>query len=114
MRVRTQRPRARRYDFTANIELTDVQTEDQSKERMTDVSLYGCRVVTSRPISTGTKLMVRITHKGETFAALGTMAYAGRNGEMGIGFTNVGPKDQEILEKWVAELRNGLSQQISD
>jgi len=103
--MRTQRPRARRYEFSATIELTDVQTGEQSKERTTNVSLYGCRVATSKPFSTGTKIRIRITHKGETLTALGTVAYTEANGEMGIGFTNVEVKDQLILEKWVAELR---------
>jgi hypothetical protein len=104
--VRTERPRARRYEFAANIELTDVQTEMHSKGRTTDVSLYGCRVVTSRPFSAGTKLSMRITHKGGSLAALGMVAYPGRNGEIGIVFTRVEQNDQLILEKWVAELRN--------
>ena len=106
--MRTERPRARRYEFAANIELTDLQTEVHTNGRTTDVSLYGCRVVASRPFSAGTKLRIRITHKGGSFAALGMVAYPGRNGETGIVFTRVEQNDQLILEKWVAELRNEL------
>lgn len=102
----TERPRARRYGFTANIELTDIQTEEQTRERTTDVSLYGCHVVTSKPFLTGTKISIRITHKGGSFAALGRIAYVRRNGEIGIAFTRVEPNDQLILEKWIAELRD--------
>jgi hypothetical protein len=98
-------PRARRYEFTARIEVTDLQTEQQISERTINVSLYGCRVRTSKAFPLGTKISLRITHEGESFAALGKIAYCGRNAEAGIEFTRVEPKDQLILEKWITELR---------
>jgi c-di-GMP-binding flagellar brake protein YcgR len=104
--VRIQRPRARRYKLTASIELTDVHTEEHCTGRSVDISLYGCRVVTSKPFATATKIRIRIAHKGKTLTARGTVAYIGLNGEMGITFTSVELKDQLILEQWVAESRN--------
>jgi len=101
------RPRARRYEFIARIEVTDLLTEQQTKERTIDVSLYGCRVYASKPFLSGTKISLRITHKGESFAAFGKVAYCGRNGETGIAFTKIEPTDQLILEKWIAEVRHG-------
>jgi hypothetical protein len=107
-RVRTQRPRARRYEFAATIELTDLQTGEQRKERMINLSLYGCRVVTCMPFSTGAKTRIRITRMGETLTALGTVAHTTESGEMGIAFTKIELRDQLILEKWVEELRSAL------
>jgi len=104
--VATEHPRARRYPFTASIELTDITTEAQTRERTLDVSLYGCRVETGKPLQTGTKIRIRIAHRGSSFAALGRIAHAGRNGEMGITFTSVERNDQLILERWIAELRD--------
>jgi hypothetical protein len=106
VRMLTARPRARRYKFTARIEMIDVQSEQVAHERTLDVSLYGCRVLTKEPFPPGTKMSLRIIHKGESFTALGKIAYCGREGEIGIAFTRVEANDQAILEKWVEELRN--------
>ena len=105
--VRVQR-QARRYPFVASVELIDLQSDLRLQERVTDLSLYGCGVTASKPLSVGTKLRVRITSKGNTFSALGKVAYATANGDTGIVFARVGQNDQVILEKWINELRDGL------
>lgn len=43
--------------------------------------------------------------KGETFAALGKVAYANAD-DIGIVFTRIDPSDQMILESWISELRD--------
>ena len=40
------------------------------------------------------------------FVALGRVSYAKAEGEMGIVFTRIDPKDQLILEKWIEEIRH--------
>ena len=103
--VRVERPRARRYAFVASVELVDLQSDLQLQERVTDLSLYGCGVAASKRFPVGTKLRVRITSKGNTFSALGKVAYA-TEGDMGIVFTRVEQNDLMILEKWISELRD--------
>ena len=90
----------------AKIEWTDLQTEQETRERTIDVSLCGCRVRTSKPSLSGTRISLRITHRGESSAAIGKVACGLRNGEIGIAFTRVEENDQLILEKWITELRN--------
>lgn len=104
--METWHPRARRHRFTVNIELTDVQTETQLLGRTTNLSLYGCRVETQKPLPTGTKVRIKIAHGGASFGALGRVTYAGPSGEIGIAFTVIEQKDQSVLEKWIAELRD--------
>jgi len=104
--VRTERPRARRYSFVANIELTDLQSEANIQGRTSDLSLYGCRVEAQKPFPTGTKVRIRIAHRSANFVALGRVSYATAEGGMGIVFTRIEPNDQLILEKWVEELRD--------
>lgn len=99
-----ERPRARRYPFVAGIELTDVQSEAQIKERTTDLSLFGCHVGALKFFPTGTRVRIRIAHRGANFAALGTVVYAGRNAGMDIAFNKMEEKDQLVLEKWIDEL----------
>ena len=103
--METWRSRARRFPFTANIELTDMETETEILGRTTDVSLYGCRVKTQKPFSTGAKVWIKIAHGGANFVAVGRVASAVLNGEMGIVFTKIEQNDQSVLDKWIAELR---------
>jgi D-serine deaminase-like pyridoxal phosphate-dependent protein len=65
-----------------------------------------CGVAANKRLPVGTKLRIRITHKGSTFSALGKVAYATSNGGVGIVFTKTESKDQLILEKWITELRD--------
>jgi len=104
--VRVERPRARRYAFVASVELVDLQSDLQLQERVTDLSLYGCGVAASKRLPVGTKLRIRITNKGRTFSAVGKVAYATADGDMGIVFVRIEPNDQMILEKWIGELRD--------
>jgi hypothetical protein len=99
-------PRARRYSFVTKIELTDVRSETHIEDRTSDLSLFGCYVETQRPFPQGTKLKIRIAHRGANFEALARVAYVRPSAGMGIVFTTIDPDDQLILEKWIAELRN--------
>lgn len=103
--METWHTRARRYPFRVNIELTDMQTETQILGHTTDLSLYGCRVKTQEPFSTGAKVWVKIAHEGANFVAAGRVAFAVLDGEMGIVFTKIEQNDQSVLDKWIAELR---------
>jgi len=103
--VHAERPRARRYPFVASAELVDLQSELQFQGRITDLSMYGCGVAASKTLPAGTKLRIIITSKGHTFSALGKVAYAKADGDMGIVFARIEPNDQVILEKWIGELR---------
>ena len=42
--------RARRYSFQASVELTDLQSETQTREQTSDLSLFGCHVDTLKPL----------------------------------------------------------------
>ena len=103
--METWHSRARRYPFTANIELTDRQTETQILGRTTDLGLYGCRMKTQKPFPTETKVRIKIVHGGENVVAPGRVAYAKTTGETGIVFTGIERNDQSVLDKWIAELR---------
>ena len=104
--MRTERPRARRYLFTATIELIDTLSEAKVQERTSDLSLFGCRVETHKPFPPGTKVRVRIAHRSANFVALGRVSYTTSDGGMGIAFTEIEPTNQLVLEKWVEELRD--------
>jgi hypothetical protein len=106
VKVHAERPRARRYSFVASVELMDLQSELQFQGRATDLSLYGCGVAASKSLPSGTKLRIKITTKGRTFSAVGKIAYATAEGDIGIVFARVEPSDQMLLEKWIGEVRD--------
>lgn len=76
------------------------------KEKTTDLSLFGCHVATQRPWLAGTKIRIRISHNGSSFAAVGTVAHVQPGVGMGILFTRIGPNEQTILDGWIAGLRD--------
>lgn len=104
--MRIVRPRSRRYLFVATVELTDTLSEAKVHERTSDLSLFGCRVETHKPFPTGSKVRIRIAHKGANFVALGRVSYTTTDGGMGIAFSQIEPTNQLILEKWVEGLRD--------
>jgi hypothetical protein len=66
--------RARRYSFHASVELTDLQSETQTKEQTSDLSLFGCQVDTLKPLQPETKVRIKISHRSENFGALGRVS----------------------------------------
>jgi len=101
-----ERHRARRYSFHASIELTDLRSDTQTKEQTSDLSLFGCHVDTLTPLPAGTKVRIKISHRGEKFDAQGTVVQIRQNSGMGIQFTKIEPNDQLVLDKWIAERRD--------
>jgi PilZ domain len=101
-----ERPRARRYPFAASIELVEMDSERESREQTTDLSVFGCQVSAQKPFAAGTRVRLRIIHRGAIFAALGQIVNVRKN-SMGLLFTKIEQKDQAILEKWLGEVRDG-------
>jgi hypothetical protein len=56
---------------------------------------------------TGTKVRLRITHRGATFAALGYVAHASASEGMGIAFGEIKARDRAILDAWLGEHYEG-------
>ena len=103
---RTPVRRAKRYPVALHAELTDLDSERHLQERTTDLSLFGCGVATKDAFQVGSKVRIRIAHKGSNFTAIGRVVYVRPYREMGIFFTQIGDNDQAILERWISELRD--------
>lgn len=97
---------ASRYSFVVDIEVTDLLSETQIRGRTKDLSLFGCSVDTLKPFANGTRVRIKLSHGGADVAALGRVAYARPDMDMGIVFTSVEPEDERILEGWIGELTN--------
>jgi hypothetical protein len=108
--LQLERHRARRYPFCASIELTDLESETQTKAQTSDLSLFGCHVDTLKLLSAGTKVRIKISHRSESFEALGNVVYSLQNHGMGIHFADIEPNEQLVLDKWLAERRDPREQ----
>ena len=111
--MRGERPRAARYSFVAKITVTDLDSGYQAQESTQNLSLYGCKFAPRTPTPIGTRIRVQIFHDGDAFEAQARVVNAQPFGAAGIAFTNVSERDQEVLDKWVAELRSKQSQRQS-
>src|SRR5947209_5788591 len=85
--------------------MVDMESEVETREQVTNLSIFGCQVATRKPFLTGTKIRLRIIHRGAVFAALGHVANIRAN-SIGIVFTGIEQKEQVVLEKWLAEARD--------
>ncbi len=102
------RPRPRRYPVIATVELTDMQSEAHMNQVISDLSLFGCHVSTQQMWPIGTNARVRIAHEDATFEAQARVVYGRPMLGMGILFTQIGPQDQEVLNKWIAALKGTM------
>lgn len=89
----------------ASIEVTDIQSEKRLGGHTTNISLFGCFVSSANPFPEGTKVRLRISHGGTSFAALGKVVFSRQNSGMGISFTTIESTSQATLETWLATLR---------
>src|SRR5689334_16918234 len=97
--------RNRRLSFAASVELIDLDSGLQILANVRNISLSGCQV-DKQKFPTGTRVRIRIVHRGAHFAALGQIANVQQDGSAGIRFLNVEQTHQEILDKWLAAIRN--------
>ena len=101
--METQHRRAPRHLLGGAVEVTDLDSEKQILTVARNLSLFGCFVTTVAPFIAGTKVRLRITHRGAIFAALGRVAYASAAEGMGIAFGRIEAGDQAILDTWLGE-----------
>jgi hypothetical protein len=103
--MKVEQHRAVRHKFVARVEVVDIDSERQIAARTSNVSIFGCFIETEVPLPRGTKIRMRITHRGSTFAALGQVTNSRSTG-MGVKFDKIEPAQQQVLENWLAQLRN--------
>lgn len=106
--MKVEQHRATRHAFVARVEVVDLDSERQLIARTGNLSTFGCFIETGVPFSRGTRIRMRITYRGTTFVAVGQVADSRTTG-MGVRFASMEPVHQQILENWLAQLRNGTN-----
>jgi hypothetical protein len=93
-----------RYSFIDDIELTDLGSGILIKGQTKDLSLFGCSVVSSSLFSTGTDVMINISHEGANVKAFAKVISSSQDCGMGIEFIDIESDDERILDGWIADL----------
>ena len=83
-----------------------MESQTDVREQTTNLSVFGCQVTAQKPWADNTKVRLRILHDGAICVAQGQVVQVRRN-SMGVVFAKIEQKDQVILEKWLAEVRDG-------
>lgn len=69
--------------------------------RVSELSLNGCYLDMMNPFPKGTLVLVKIAAGDEFFQAKSKVVYAQHNMGAGVGFLEVGPDSQAVLERWL-------------
>jgi hypothetical protein len=92
-----------RQGIGASAHVRDLGAGSEQVVVTSDVSARGCFVKTIQPLAKGSHVRVRITHKGEEFAALAKVTENVRPDGMGMEFIEIEPRDRAILDGWLAD-----------
>lgn len=103
-----------RYPFTAEADVTDLQSNARLSARTSDLARGGCFIDTISTFPIGTKVSLRLTHERKIFTTLGRVAYAQQGMGMGLAFTPPEPDQLWILEKWIGNLSGELPPELHE
>lgn len=102
------RPRPRRYPLIAPVELTDLRSLARLNQVISDLSPFGCHISTRQMWPIGSSVTISIAHKERIFSAEARVVYGQPMLGMGIVFTRIEPKHQELLDTWITELKGTM------
>jgi len=94
-----------RFPFAADVELIDLETGKQVDGVTSDISLGGCFVCTSKPLSMNARARMKLSRKGQILEALVSVRIVKPRIGMGIEFFDLEPAFNEMLIAWIDALR---------
>jgi PilZ domain len=94
-----------RYPFAADVELIDLETGAQTTGVTSDISLGGCFICTSKPLTLKSRVRVALSRKGQTVKGLAVVRIVKPRIGMGIEFIDVESACQDVLSKWIEQMR---------
>jgi PilZ domain-containing protein len=101
--MQIERRRETRHHFVSSVEVINVESQQQLISLTRDLSFCGCFVTAKTPFPKGTRVSLKIANSKANFSAVGNVTHNLSDEGMGIGFVQVGAKDQAVLEEWLAE-----------
>jgi len=94
-----------RYPFAADAEFVDLENGNQVSGITCDISLGGCFICTSKPLTVTARARFTLSRKGQTVKGLAVIRIVKARIGMGIEFLDLEPGCQEILTRWIDQLR---------
>jgi len=94
-----------RYPFAADAELIDLESGAQADGVTSDISLGGCFICTSKPLSLNARARMKLHRKGQTLEALVIVRIVKPRVGMGIEFFDLEQPNNELLASWIESLR---------
>jgi hypothetical protein len=94
-----------RFPFAADLELIDMESGTRVEGVTSDISLGGCFVCTSKPLSIGARVRIKLSRKGQYVEALAVVRILKPRIGMGLEFIDVEPPSHEILARWIEQVR---------
>jgi hypothetical protein len=94
-----------RYPFAADIELLELESGNRTEGVTSDISMGGVFICTSKPLASNTRVRLTLTRKDQKVEALGVVRIVKPRIGMGIEFMDLEPPYQEILVRWIDQLR---------
>lgn len=95
--------RTPRYPFDAAAEVIVEGSGAKIAARVTELSLHGCYLDISTPLTAYTHVLVKIFGPYDFFEAQSTVVYANPLMGVGVGFRHVSFFCQGVLHKWLLE-----------
>ena len=96
---------ALRYPFAADAEIIDMETGRQTQGVTSDISMGGCFICTSKPLSVNARARLKLSRKGQTLEALVAVRIVKPRVGMGVEFLDLELANQETLAGWIETLR---------
>jgi hypothetical protein len=96
-----------RYPFAADAEVLDLESGVRSEGITSDISLGGCFVCASKPLTVKSRARVTLKRKGESVEALAMVRIVKPRIGMGLEFLDIESASNAILVSWLDQLRRG-------
>ena len=96
-----------RYPFAADAEVLDLESGARCEGVTSDISLGGCFVCTSKPLTLKSRARVTLGRKGESIQALAMVRIVKPRIGMGLEFIDIESSSNSILVRWLDQLRHG-------
>ena len=96
-----EKRRSPRYSFIASAELIEEKADVRIASRVSELSLHGCYLDMMNPFPTGTMVLVKIAAGDAFFEVKAEIIYSQPNMGAGVGFLQVEPDSQAVLERWL-------------
>ncbi len=94
-----------RYPFAADVDLIDLESGARASGVTSDLSMGGCFICTSKPLANRVRVRITLRRKNDSVSALGVVRIVKQRIGMGVEFIDVDPPHDEVLMRWIDQLR---------